>query len=94
MSDSMKFGTSLLGSTLAAWILYLLMAPPLNISSPDFWFYLIGVGIVFTLALFMTAWFNKIHTAYIFAAMTGIITITCIIIAVLLPLFTLSRQIV
>ena len=51
MSYGIKFSISAVVTAILTWILYYFWLPPMNLSSPEFYWFLITVGIIFTVCL-------------------------------------------
>lgn len=71
MENTIKFSSATIVTIFFAWLIYYLALPAANLTNPAFWWYLIGIGIILTVAFALAGMYDEIFLpAYISGGIT------------------------
>ncbi len=80
MENTVKFSVAGIVTAFFAWLIYYLAMPAANFANPGFWWYLIGVGAILTVALFIAgAWDEILLPGFIAGGVTVLMLLVLII---------------
>lgn len=80
MENTLKFSVAGIVTAFFAWLIYYLALPAANFGNPGFWFYLIGVGMILTIALALAGLWDEL---YVPAIISGAITVLMLLILII-----------
>ncbi len=80
MANTIKFSVAGLVTAFFAWLIYYLAMPAANFANPAFWWYLIGVAAILSVALLIAGFYDEIFMP---AIISGIVTVLMLLILII-----------